>query len=175
MEPLNTPFDTAAREARARLGESRAAGRFQMNPTAPSPASIGGESNSTLEVRDLLSVHEALTDRIRQRRLCLRSALQVLGGSLADALAEAPSATVQVFFDANEQGLDSLQTLRTLARELQVSSFVVRTGVSAEISHGLRLHLRLQARRLDALVRTLSSVESQLESFTHRAAHVAQR
>jgi|GEM_PF-3886658 len=129
----------------------------------------------TLEVHDLLSVREALAERIGQRRLCLRSALQVLGGSLADALAEAPASTAQLFFDANEHGLGSLQTLRTLSRELQVSFFVVRTGVSAEISDGLRLHLRLQARRLDALVRTLASVDSQLESVSHRSAQVALR
>jgi hypothetical protein len=82
---------------------------------------------------------------------------------------------VQLFFDANEHGLGNLQTLRTLSRELQVSFFVVRTGVSAEISHVLRLHLRLQARRLDALVRTLASVDSQLESFAPRTAQVALR
>ena len=129
----------------------------------------------TVEVHDLLSVREVLAERICQRRLCLRSALQVLGGSLADALAEAPSATVQHFFDANEHSLGNLQTLRTLSRELRVSFFVVRTGVKTEISHGLRLHLRLQARRLDALVRTLSSVESQLESITPPKAQVALR
>jgi hypothetical protein len=129
----------------------------------------------TVEVHDLLSVREALAERIDQRRLGLRSALQVLGGSLADALAEAPCSTVQLFFDANEHGLGSLQTLRTLSRELQVSSFVVRTGVNVEISQSLRLHLRLQARRLDALVRTLWSVECQLESHSRRSAQSALR
>jgi len=141
----------------------------------PSATRDGRQSSATFEAHDLLSVREALSERIGQRRLSLRSALQVLGGGLADALADAPSSTVQLFFDANEHGLDSLQTLRRLSRELQVSFFVVRTGVSADISDGLRRHLRLQARRLDALLLTLSSVESQLAGFDLRAAQVALR
>src|ERR1041384_5472900 len=65
---------------------------------------VGSMEPLPVEVHDLLAVREALSDRIGQRRLGLRSALQVLGGTLADALADAPCSTVQLFFDANEHG-----------------------------------------------------------------------
>jgi hypothetical protein len=177
MEPLKTKFDstTCAQPGQFSAKSHAPPECSQMKSAAPTATAISGESVRTLEAHDLLSIREVLAERIAQRRLCLRTALQVLGSTLADALAEASCSTVQLFFDENEHGLGSLQTLRTLSRELQVSFFAVRTGVTTDISHGLRLHLRLQARRLDALVRTLASIESQVESLTYREALVAHR
>lgn len=132
-------------------------------------------SEPPFEVDDLLSVRDALWARIRERRISIRSALPVVGDCLAAALAEAPPSTLRFFLDANESGLSSLQTLRSLSRDLDVSPFVAMTGVRAEISPALRLHLRVQAQRLEALLHTLSSVETQLVGFTQRAPQFAQR
>jgi hypothetical protein len=114
------------------------------------------------DVRDLISVRDALCARIRERRTSLRSALQVVGASLAEALAEAPCSTAGLFFDANERGRSDSHVLRILSRDLQLSPFIVLPGVRAEMSRSLRFHLRLHLRRLDALIQGLSSVEFQL-------------
>jgi len=120
------------------------------------------ESEVIFETRDLLPVRDALRARIRERRTCIRSSLQVLETNLAEALAEASSLTVQLFLDINERRPGSVQALRALSRDLGLSPFTVKTGVDVELSHALRLHLEQQARRLAALVQTLSAVESQL-------------
>jgi len=115
------------------------------------------------EEHDLCAVHEALSARILEKRTCIRTALGVLGDSLAEALAQAPPSTLQLFFELNEGGTTSLARLGPLARVLRLPSFVVASGVRQTLRHNLRLHLVLQARRLDALVHARSSVESQLE------------
>lgn len=127
------------------------------------------------EVRELLAVRDALCARIRERRACLRSALQAAGVGLAEALASAPSSTIQFYLDANERPDRSLHVLRTLARNLDSSPFVVTTAVNAELSSSQRLYLRRQAQRLQALVQALSSVEMQLASSEHRAFQAANR
>jgi hypothetical protein len=138
-------------------------------------ASRNCESEAALEVRGLLSVRDALFARMRERRACIRSALEAAGVSFADALAEAPSSTMQLFLDSNEREHRNFHGLRALSQDLKLSPFVVTTGVSVEISSALRLHLRLQVNRLDALAHALCSVESQLDSFAHGVPLAANR
>ena len=142
-----------------------------MIPTVP----IAYDSQAAFEVRDLLSVRDALCARMRERQSCIRSALEAAGVSFAAALAEAPSSTMQLFLDANERGGTSLLAVRVLSQALKLSSFIIMSGARLEISPGLRLHLSLQVQRLEALAQALSSVESQLASFAPRAPRAASR
>ncbi|HEY3235630.1 MAG TPA: hypothetical protein VGJ84_13015 [Polyangiaceae bacterium] len=136
---------------------------------ASTPITTGCGRERIFEARDLLSVRDELCARIRERRACLQSALQVAGIGLAEALAEAPSSTVQLFFDANERRVGRLHALRMLSQDLALSPFALKTAVSVELSSSQRLHLRRQAHRLNALVQALSSVDAQLSSPSRRA------
>jgi hypothetical protein len=138
-------------------------------------SSCSREREAALEVRDLLSVRDALTARVCERRTSIRSALEAAGVSYAAALAEAPCSTLRLFLDSNERDRRDFQGLHSLAQDLKLSSFVVRAGVSVEISHGLRLRLRLQLNRLAALAHALESVESQLANFAYRLPLAASR
>jgi len=112
---------------------------------------------------------------MRERRTSIRNALDAAGVSYAATLAEAPCATLHLFLDSNERERRNFQALHTLSQDLKLSSFVVMTGVRIEISYGLRLHLRLQLNRLDALVQALGSIEAQLAGFTYRVPLAANR